>query len=98
MYGLIALKEILTKDCNDKNARLAMVLLVHVTKMDMAIKDSATYFEHFVNIEEITGRDVSAWRTLGHKVFAHNGVRYTVTLSSNDFSQNFCRNAYRTTG
>lgn len=79
-YGLNALQRIITKSVEDEDAQLQMMLIVHISKMDLSIYESALYYKSFermtANIEN--PEQVAIWKEIAHKVLAHSEVSSTV--------------------
>lgn len=75
MSGLLALKDIVTKDVDDEDSRLSMILLIHLTKMQFSIRDAAMYYSDFTCIiGNVDTTDARCWLEIGNLVLAHTTV------------------------
>ncbi|KAG4071921.1 hypothetical protein HA402_006082 [Bradysia odoriphaga] len=78
VYGLIALRDIVTLNVNDENSQIALIAMVHLTKMQMPIKESASYYQHLTNIEIVKKPEVNTWLKLAYKVLSHKTIQHSI--------------------
>lgn len=75
-YGLSAISNIIAKDANDTNVKAQLMLLVHITKLNLPIQLSALYYTEFQNMvvfAELTTQ-MQIWKNLALKVLTHKNV------------------------
>lgn len=74
--GLVALKNIVTKNLEDEHTKAQLTLLVHVSKMELEPERSALYILEFQNMvikTELTSQ-VESWKTMILKLFSNTDV------------------------